>query len=131
MFDDSHDIAKQFKQWKSTDTEPEAPTAGWPEGGWQNSKKFTFKMPTGNVTLEAEYKTVYNVSVDDRKGTILVNGVEGSRALAGDEITVTETGSDEHHLFSSWELTRARLLWSRLRTGKTAKPLPLKCPQAM
>ena len=105
VFDDSHDIAKQFKQWKSTDTEPEAPTAGWPEGGWQNSKKFTFKMPTGNVTLEAEYKTVYNVSVDDGKGTILVNGVEGSRALAGDEITVTETGSDKYHLFSSWKLT--------------------------
>ena len=107
VFDDSHDIAKQFKQWKSTDTEPEAPTAGWPEGGWQNSKKFTFKMPTGNVTLEAEYKTVYNVSVDDGKGTILVNGVAGSRALAGDEITVTETGSDKYHLFSSWKLTNS------------------------
>ena len=112
VFDDSHDIAKQFKQWKSTDTEPEAPTAGWPEGGWQNSKKFTFKMPTGNVTLEAEYKTVYNVSVDDGKGTILVNGVEGSRALAGDEITVTETGSDKYHLFSSWKLTSSTLLVS-------------------
>ena len=104
-FTESTDIENQFEQWKSTDTEPEAPTAGWPEGGWQNSKKFTFKMPEGNVTLEAEYKTVYNVSVDDGKGTILVNGVEGSRALAGDEITVTETGSDKYHLFSSWKLT--------------------------
>ena len=44
QFTDSDDITKQFKQWKSTDTEPEAPTAGWPEGGWQNSKKFTFKL---------------------------------------------------------------------------------------
>ena len=105
QFTDSHDIAKQFKQWKSTDTEPEAPMAGWPDGGWQTSKTFTFKMPEGNVTLEAEYKTVYNVSVDDGKGTILVNGVEGSRALAGDKITVTETGSDKYHLFSSWKLT--------------------------
>ena len=99
-FTDSDDITKQFKQWTYTGTAPEEP-----EGGWQNSKKFTFKMPTGNVTLEAEYKTVYNVSVDDGKGTILVNGVEGSRALAGDEITVTETGSDKYHLFSSWKLT--------------------------
>ena len=105
QFTDSNDITKQFKQWKSTDTEPEAPTAGWPEGGWQNSKKFTFKMPTGNVTLEAEYKTVYNVSVDGGKGTILVNGMAGNRALAGDQITVTETGSDKYHLFSSWKLT--------------------------
>ena len=99
-FTDSDDITKQFKQWTYTGTAPEEP-----EGGWQNSKKFTFKMPTGNVTLEAEYKTVYNVSVDDGKGTILVNGVEGSRALAGDEITVTETGSDKYHLFSNWQLT--------------------------
>ena len=128
QFTDSHDIAKQFKQWKSTDTEPEAPTAGWPEGGWQNSKKFTFKMPTGNVTLEAEYKTVYNVSVDDRKGTILVNGVEGSRALAGDEITVTETGSDEHHLFSSWELTSSTPLVNPSENWQTSKEFTFKMP---
>ncbi len=128
VFDDSHDIAKQFKQWKSTDTEPEAPTAGWPEGGWQNSKKFTFKMPTGNVTLEAEYKTVYNVSVDDRKGTILVNGVEGSRALAGDEITVTETGSDEHHLFSSWELTSSTALVEPSENWENSKTFTFKMP---
>ncbi len=102
-FTDSDDITKQFKQWKSTDTEPEAPTAGWPEGGWQNSKKFTFKMPAGDVTLEAEYKTAYTLTVDD--GTILVNGMAGNRALAGDQITVTETGSDKYHLFSSWKLT--------------------------
>ena len=100
QFTDSDDITKQFKQWTYTGTAPEEP-----DGGWQNSKKFTFKMPTGNVTLEAEYKTVYSVSVDDGKGTILVNGVEGSRALAGDEITVTETGSDKYHLFSNWQLT--------------------------
>ena len=100
QFTDSDDITKQFKQWTYTGTAPEEP-----DGGWQNSKKFTFKMPTGNVTLEAEYKTVYNVSVDDGKGTILVNGVEGSRALAGDEITVTETGSDKYHQFNGWSLS--------------------------
>ena len=128
VFDDSHDIAKQFKQWKSTDTEPEAPTAGWPEGGWQNSKKFTFKMPTGNVTLEAEYKTVYNVSVDDGKGTILVNGVEGSRALAGDEITVTETGSDKYHLFSSWKLTSSTPLVRPSDNWQTSKEFTFTMP---
>ena len=97
-FTDSDDITKQFKQWTYTGTAPEEP-----DGGWQNSKKFTFKMPTGNVTLEAEYKTAYTLTVDD--GTILVNGMAGNRALAGDQITVTETGSDEHHLFSSWQLS--------------------------
>ena len=100
QFTDSDDITKQFKQWTLSGAEPtDLPN------DWQSKPSFSFTMPAGNVTLEAEYKTVYNVSVDDGKGTILVNGVEGSRALAGDEITVTETGSDKYHLFSSWQLT--------------------------
>ena len=196
VFTESGDITKQFEKWTYTGTAPAAPDGGWPEGGWQNSKKFTFKMPTGNVTLTADYmqlynltvkggtivngattgisqmivkpgqlvtvaftgstgiedqfekwtggenitkadpadwqskpsfsftmpagnvtleaecKTVYNVSVDDGKGTILVNGMAGSRALAGDKITVTETGSDKYHLFNSWQLTSSTLLVS-------------------
>ena len=107
VFDDSHDIAKQFKQWKSTDTEPEAPTAGWPEGGWQNSKKFTFKMPTGNVTLEAEYKTVYNVSVDENRGTVLVNDEKRTQALEGETVTVkaSDTFFNAYHQFNGWSLS--------------------------
>ena len=107
QFTDSHDIAKQFKQWKSTDTEPEAPTAGWPEGGWQNSKKFTFKMPTGNVTLEAEYKTVYNVSVDENRGTVLVNDEKRTQALEGETVTVKASDAffDAYHEFDGWQLT--------------------------
>ena len=123
QFTDSDDITKQFKQWTYTGTAPEEP-----DGGWQNSKKFTFKMPTGNVTLEAEYKTVYNVSVDDGKGTILVNGVEGSRALAGDEITVTETGSDKYHLFSSWKLTSGTEPTGLPDNWKTSKTFTFKMP---
>ena len=107
VFDDSHDIAKQFKQWKSTDTEPEAPTAGWPDGGWQNSKKFTFKMPTGNVTLEAEYKTVYNVSVDENRGTVLVNDEKRTQALEGETVTVkaSDTFFNAYHQFNGWSLS--------------------------
>lgn len=112
VFDDSHDIAKQFKQWKSTDTEPEAPDGGWTAANDSTSKTFTFKMPAGDVTLEAEYKTVYNVSVDENRGTVLVNGEKRTQALEGDKITVTETGTDEHHLFSSWQLTSSTLLVS-------------------
>ena len=107
QFTDSHDIAKQFKQWKSTDTEPEAPTAGWPDGGWQNSKKFTFKMPTGNVTLEAEYKTVYNVSVDENRGTVLVNDEKRTQALEGETVTVkaSDTFFNAYHQFNGWSLS--------------------------
>ena len=107
QFTDSHDIAKQFKQWKSTDTEPEAPTAGWPDGGWQNSKKFTFKMPTGNVTLEAEYKTVYSVSVDENRGTVLVNDEKRTQALEGETVTVkaSDTFFNAYHQFNGWSLS--------------------------
>ena len=107
VFDDSHDIAKQFKQWKSTDTEPEAPTAGWPEGGWQTSKTFTFKMPVGDVTLEAEYKTVYNVSVDENRGTVLVNDEKRTRALEGETVTVkaSDTFFNAYHQFNGWSLS--------------------------
>ena len=107
QFTDSDDITKQFKQWTLSGAEPtDLPN------DWQSKPSFSFTMPAGNVTLEAEYKTVYNVSVDDGKGTILVNGVPGNRALAGNQITVTETGTDEHHLFSSWQLTSSTLLVS-------------------
>ena len=128
QFTESDEITKQFEKWKSTDTEPEAPTAGWPEVGWQNSKTFTFKMPEGNVTLTAAYKDVYTLTVDDEKGTILVNGVAGNRALAGDQITVTETGSDEHHLFSSWQLTSSTPLVHPSDNWQTSKEFTFTMP---
>ena len=99
-FTESTGIEDQFEKWTLSGTEPtDLPN------DWQSKPSFSFTMPAGNVTLTAAYKDVYTLTVDDGKGTILVNGVAGSRALAGDQITVTETGSDEHHLFSSWELT--------------------------
>ena len=106
-FTESTDIENQFEQWKSTDTEPEAPTAGWPEGGWKNSNTFTFKMPEGNVTLEAEYKTVYNVSVADSRGTVLVNNEERTQALEGETVTVktSDTFFNAYHQFNGWSLS--------------------------
>ena len=106
-FTGSTDIETQFKQWTLSGTKPtDLPN------DWQSKPSFSFTMPAGNVTLEAECKTVYNLTVDDGKGTILVNGVAGNRALAGDKITVTETGSDKYHLFNSWQLTSSTLLVS-------------------
>lgn len=99
-FTGSTGIEDQFEKWTLSGTKPtDLPN------DWQSKPSFSFTMPEGDVALKAGYKTVYNVSVDDGKGTILVNGLEGSRALAGDEITVTETGSDKYHLFSNWQLT--------------------------
>ena len=131
QFTDSDDITKQFKQWKSTDTEPEAPTAGWPEGGWQNSKKFTFKMPTGNVTLEAEYKTVYNVSVDENRGTVLVNDEKRTQALEGETVTVkaSDTFFDAYHEFDGWQLSGDSAAPVNPSEGwKTSKTFTFKMP---
>ena len=99
-FTGSTGIEDQFEKWTLSGTKPtDLPN------DWQSKPSFSFTMPEGDVTLKAGYKTVYNVSVADGKGTILVNGVAGSRALAGDKITVTETGTDKYHLFSNWQLT--------------------------
>ena len=63
-----------FLRWKSTSEAPEAPDDGWPEGGWQTSPEFTFKMPNGNVTLEAQRDQLYKVSINDSLGSVTING---------------------------------------------------------
>ena len=128
VFTESGDITKQFEKWTYTGTAPAKPDGGWTAANDKNSKTFTFKMPKGNVTLTAKCKTVYNVSVDDGKGTILVNGVAGSRALAGDQITVTETGSDKYHLFNSWQLTSSTPLVEPSENWQTSKTFTFKMP---
>ena len=121
-FTASTGIEDQFEKWTGGENITEV------DPNWQNSSTFTFKMPEGDVTLTAKCKTVYNVSVDDGKGTILVNGMAGSRALAGDQITVTETGSDEHHLFSSWQLTSSTALVEPSENWENSKTFTFKMP---
>ena len=130
-FTESTDIAKQFKQWTYEGTRPEAPEGTGSEGGWDSSKEkknITFTMPTGDVTLKAEYKTAYTLTVEGGKGTILVNGVAGNRALAGDQITVTETGTDKYHLFSSWQLTSSTSLVHPSENWQTSKEFTFTMP---
>ena len=107
VFDDSNDIAKQFKQWKSTETEPDAPAVGWTSANNKTSKTFTFKMPAGKVELEAEYKTVYNVSVDEGRGSFTVNGAARTQALEGETVTVKTSDAffNDHRQFNGWSLS--------------------------
>ena len=124
-FTDSDDITKQFKQWTYTGTAPEEP-----DGGWQNSKKFTFKMPTGNVTLEAEYKTVYNVSVDENRGTVLVNDEKRTQALEGETVTVkaSDTFFDAYHEFDGWKFTSGTEPTGLPDGWQTSKEFTFKMP---
>ena len=105
QFTESDDITKQFKQWKSTDTEPEAPTAGWLEGGWQNSKKFTFKMPAGDVTLEAVYRETYHLYEDKSNAEFFVDGKQVHQAPADVRVTVklVDDFINDHHEFDQWQ----------------------------
>ena len=105
QFTESDDITKQFKQWKSTDTEPEAPTAGWPEGGWQNSKKFTFKMPAGNVSLSAEYRKTYLIYETAGVAEFFVDGKQVNQAPAGVRVTVklVDDFINDHREFDQWQ----------------------------
>ena len=101
-FTGSTGIEDQFEKWTGGENIAETDPANW-----QSKPSFSFTMPAGNVTLEAEYKTVYNVSVADSRGTVLVNGEERSRALEGETVTVktSDTFFDAHHQFNGWSLS--------------------------
>ena len=102
VFTGSTGIEDQFEKWTGgeniTKTDP---------ANWQSKPSFSFTMPAGNVTLEAECKTVYNVSVDDSRGTVLVNNEKRSRALEGETVKVktSDTFFDAYHQFNGWSLS--------------------------
>ena len=106
QFTDSHDIAKQFKQWKSTDTEPEAPDGGWTEENNSASKTFTFKMPAGDVTLEAVYRETYHLSEYTNKAEFFVKDQQVHQAPAGVRVTVklVDDFINDHREFDQWQL---------------------------
>ena len=100
-FTESTDIEGQFKQWTGgeniTDADPD----------WRTSATFTFTMPDSAVSLTAACKEVYTVSVNDGRGTVLVNGEKRSKALAGETVTVktSDTFFDAYHQFNGWSLS--------------------------
>ena len=104
QFTDSDDITKQFKQWTYTGTAPEEP-----DGGWQNSKKFTFKMPAGDVSLRAEYRETYRIFETAGKAEFFAEGAEEQNiyeALPGTRIIakVLDSELNDHRQFNMWRL---------------------------
>ena len=94
-----------FLQWTYTGKAPAAPDDGWPEGGWQTSKEFTFKMPNGNVTLEAQRDQLYKVSINDSLGSVTINGEPRSSLWVkeGETVTVATTLKDGYWMeFMKW-----------------------------
>ena len=94
-----------FLQWTYTGTAPAAPDGGWPEGDWQTSKEFTFKMPSGTVTLEAQRDQLYKVSINDSLGSVTINGEPRSSLWVkeGETVTVATTLKDGYWMeFTNW-----------------------------
>ena len=97
-----------FLQWTHTGKAPVEPDDGWPEGGWQTSKEFTFKMPEGNVTLEAQQDQLYKVSINDSLGIVTINGEPRSSLWVkeGETVTVATTLKDGYWMeFEKWNST--------------------------
>ena len=94
-----------FLRWNSTGKAPEAPEGGWPEGDWQTSPEFTFKMPNGDVTLDAQRDQLYKVSINDNLGNVTINGEQRSSLWVkeGETVTVATTLKDGYWMeFMKW-----------------------------
>ena len=124
-FTESTSIENQFEKWTLSGTEPtDLPN------DWQTSPEFTFTMPAGNVTLKAECKTVYNVSVDENRGTVLVNDEERTQALEGETVTVkaSDTFFDAYREFDGWKLTSSTPLVEPSENWQNSKTFTFKMP---
>ena len=125
-FTGSTGIEDQFEKWTLSGTEPtDLPN------DWQSKPSFSFTMPAGNVTLKAECKMVYNVSVADSRGTVLVNNEERSRALEGETVTVktSDTFFNAYHQFNGWSLSDDSAQMVNPSEGwKTSKEFTFKMP---
>ena len=89
-----------FLRWTYTGKEPVEP-----DDGWQTSPEFTFKMPEGNVTLEAQQDQLYKVSINDSLGSVTINGEQRSSLWVkeGETVTVATTLKDGYWMeFMKW-----------------------------
>ena len=107
QFTESADITKQFEKWTYTGTAPAAPDGGWTSENDKNSKTFTFTMPAGDVTLKADYKTAYTLTVDEDQGSFTVNGAARTQALEGETVTVKASDAffNAYRKFDGWKFT--------------------------
>ena len=97
-----------FLRWNSTSKAPEEPDGGWTVENWETSPEFTFKMPSGNVTLEAQHDQLYKVSIHDNLGNVTINGEprESLWVKDGDTVTVATTLKDGYWMeFKEWNST--------------------------
>ena len=68
----------------------------------KNSNTTTFNMPAGEVQVEAKYKALQSITVND--GTYTVNGETTTEAVKGDKIVATADPAPEGEKFAGWNV---------------------------
>lgn len=68
----------------------------------KNNGTTTFNMPAGEVRVEAKYKALQSITVND--GTYTVNGETTTEAVKGDKIVATANPAPEGEKFVGWNV---------------------------
>ena len=90
----------------------------------KNSKTATFNMPAGNVEVEAKYKMLQPITVND--GTYTVNSETTTEAVRGDKIVATANPAPEGKKFVGWDVVGVDGLTDE---QKAASPIEFDMPK--
>ena len=90
----------------------------------KNSKTTTFNMPAGNVEVEAKYKMLQPITVND--GAYTVNGETTTEAVRGDKIVATANPAPEGKKFVGWDVVGVDGLTDE---QKAASPIEFDMPK--
>ena len=90
----------------------------------KNSNTTTFNMPAGEVQVEAKYKALQSITVND--GTYTVNGKTTTEAVKGDKIVATANPAPEGEKFAGWDVVGVDGLTNE---QKAASPIEFDMPK--
>ena len=90
----------------------------------KNSNTTTFNMPAGEVQVEAKYKALQSITVND--GTYTVNGATTTEAVKGDKIVATANPAPEGEKFVGWDVVGVDGLTNE---QKAASPIEFDMPK--
>ena len=90
----------------------------------ENRNITTFNMPAGEVQVEAKYKALQSITVND--GTYTVNGATTTEAVKGDKIVATANTAPEGEKFVGWDVVGVDGLTNE---QKAASPIEFEMPK--
>ena len=90
----------------------------------KNGSTTTFNMPAGNVEVEAKYKALQSITVND--GAYTVNGETTTEAVKGDKIVATANPAPEGKKFVGWDVVGVDGLTDE---QKAASPIEFDMPK--